>query len=108
MSFAGSQARWDRLKKGTGNDILEDVKITCLGEDEDLPEPEEKLVNDLVRGNTAKEENAAAGGAAEETVPKAEVPAETPKPAAATPSQLARPAEKATSSQLTKREQPES
>ena len=104
--FAGSQSRWDRLKTGSGNDILEDVRITCLGGAEDLPEPEETLENDLAGRTSVKKEETA--NTAAEPVPETP-PAQEDEPLpAATPSQLAKPEEKATSSQLARRDNPES
>ena len=104
--FAGSQSRWDRLKTGSGNDILEDVRITCLGGAEDLPEPEETLENDLAGRTSVKKEETA--NTAAEPVPETPPAQEDETLPAATPSQLAKPEEKATSSQLARRDNPES
>ena len=104
--FAGSQSRWGRLKTGSGNDILEDVRITCLGGAEDLPEPEETLENDLAGRTSVKKEETA--NTAAEPVPETPPAQEDETLPAATPSQLAKPEEKATSSQLARRDNPES
>ena len=104
--FAGSQSRWDRLRTGSGNDILEDVRITCLGGAEDLPEPEETLENDLAGRTSVKKEETA--NTAVEPVPETPPAQEDETLPAATPSQLAKPEEKATSSQLARRDNPES
>ena len=104
--FAGSQSRWGRLKTGSGNDILEDVRITCLGGAEDLPEPEETLENDLAGRTSVKKEETA--NTAAKPVPETPPAQEDETLPAATPSQLAKPEEKATSSQLARRDNPES
>ena len=104
--IVGSQSRWGRLKTGSGNDILEDVRITCLGGAEELPEPEETLENDLAGRTSVKKEETA--NTAAKPVPETPPAQEDETLPAATPSQLAKPEEKATSSQLARRDNPES